>query len=55
MGAYESCPMVSPLPSALAQPEDVESVDASQVSRSVGDMFTRVLNSLFGGCGVLVS
>jgi hypothetical protein len=30
----------------LDQPEEVESSDLSQVSRSLADMFTRVLNSL---------
>lgn len=43
---YDSCPILSPLPSSLDQPEEVESSDLSQVSRSLADMFTRVLNSL---------
>jgi len=41
----ESCPTVSPLPSDFTQPEEVESEVSSQVSRSEGVMFTRVLNS----------
>lgn len=45
---YDSCPMLSPLPSSLLQPEEVDSEDLSQVSKSLADMFTRVLNSLRG-------
>lgn len=49
-----SCPIVSPEPSSLAQPADVELSSPSHASSSGAVMFTRSLNSLAGGVEVSV-